>query len=273
MKYFRYHSRPKTLLTGLSGLLFLSLMAMSPGGAQPASDAPVSQGSLLPGGSPAAPMPVSCERGDYFNLQDKKLARFSDAKKYVLVYIAPGNGLPGWTPDLNQRVITAFKEWETVLNFNGVKHVQFLFVRDPATTDVVVNWVFSAKSLGAVTEELGNNETMLWDKYIEKDDIHLSLTHSDSEHPFTEDEIQTAALHEIGHMLGIKTHSNNPLDIMYPVAQPDVHHLSCSDIMTMRRIYSTPPYYTNPPGYALSHFEEFKKTVPNKGFWIPILLP
>lgn len=48
--------------------------------------------------------------------------------------------------------------------------------------------------------------------------------------------VYTVMLHEIGHALGIKVHSDNPLSIMYPY-ENDAQEILKSDIQTLAEIY------------------------------------
>lgn len=220
---------------------------------------------------------------DYFELERKKIIRWNDQTKYIMVYIADGSYLPGWNPENPERVKMAFYEWEQVM----APRFHFIFMPDERGSDVKVQW---AAKIGTeqVDEAAGINEFQTWGKFICKDDIKLALLNRNGR-LVTPNVIQSVSLHEIGHMLGLKVHSDSRQDVMYPSTTvsdwSDVQHLSQRDINTMRLVYASKPDYSNPEGYHLVNFEKFKKTqhghrmtmlwipVPGVPFPVPIILP
>jgi predicted Zn-dependent protease len=50
-------------------------------------------------------------------------------------------------------------------------------------------------------------------------------------------ELETVVMHEVGHALGLWTHSSYPKDLMYPVYREDVRAPTARDVATLRRIY------------------------------------
>lgn len=146
-----------------------------------------------------------------------------------------------------------------------------VFMDDTRQADMVVNW-WNQTMPEVESGAAGLSKSQTWGKYIAQNDIYLSLHHRDGQ-PHSPQEIYATALHEIGHSLGIKVHSDNPGDIMYHITTEHAR-LSQRDINTMLRVYASKPDFTNPPGYHLSRFEDFKKTQKGKGgFWIPIIIP
>jgi hypothetical protein len=125
-------------------------------------------------------------------------------------------------------------------------------------------------------EEAGLNEFQTWDKYFCKNDLKLALMHHNGT-VYSPDVIQSVALHEVGHVLGLKVHSDSPTDVMYPstfVREGEgPQRLSERDINTMQLVYQSKPDYTNPTGYHLASFNQFKKTHPGRRvtlMWVPI---
>lgn len=206
--------------------------------------------------------------GDYFHLQ-KKIIRWSDQTKFVLVYVSAPNHLPDWQPWNPQIIRDAFGEWQRALN----NRIIFVFMNDTAQTDMVVNW-WNIAAPGVESGASGFSTGKLWGKYMAQNDIYIAL-HNSRGGLHTPQELYAIALHEIGHSLGIKTHSDRPDDIMYPVTT-NLSRLSQRDINTVLRIYASKPDYVNPPGYHLSRFADFQKTQKGKGglrIPIPILIP
>jgi hypothetical protein len=220
---------------------------------------------------------------DYFELERKKITRWNDQTKYIMVYIEDGSHLPGWNPENPHYVKAAFQEWEQAM----APRFHFIFMPDERGSDVKVYW---ASRLGTdeAGEAAGLNEYQTWGKFINKNNIKLSLLHPSGQ-IYPSQQIQSTALHEIGHMLGLKAHSQNPEDVMYGKSQAvdwyEVHHLTTRDINTLRKVYESKPDYTNPEGYHLSNFDSFKKTqkgrhislmwvpIPGVPFPVPIVLP
>ncbi len=196
-------------------------------------------------------------RPDYMNLQEKPLIRWHDRKRYILVYIPLAEEMPGWRPEIPARLVAAFGEWEEALAENGEKRLEFLFVRDPKTYDVKVIW--DGKAIKTPEgDQVGENMTDTWNGYMRTNNLRLAINDSDGK-PFDPDLFESNALHEIGHMLGIKNHSDDPNDVMAAVSGPGAHHLTDRDIATVRALYRQPADCANPVNIALSRFSEFQK--------------
>jgi hypothetical protein len=240
-------------------------------------------GLLPPGMEHAALLASPAVPADYFDLERQKIIRWNDQTKYIMVYIADGSYLPGWNPENPQRVKAAFQEWEQAM----APRFHFIYMPDERGADVKVLWA-ARIAHDEIGEASGINETATWGKFVSKNDIKLALLNpSGVVHPPTV--IQSVALHEIGHMLGLKAHSNLASDIMYPSsslsAWTEVQHLSQRDVNTLRRVYESKADYSNPEGYHLSNFDHFKKTqhgrrmtmlwipIPGVPFPVPIILP
>lgn len=213
--------------------------------------------------SPARGVPPMLA-GDYFRLQHK-ICRWSDKTKFVLVYISTADYLPDWKPWNVQIVKDALTEWQHALD----NRLIFIFLNDPSQADVVVNW-WNTATPEVEKGASGLNSYQTWGKYLAKNDVFISL-HSRTGEAWDSNVLYATALHELGHMIGIREHSNNPADIMYPSTTQQIH-LSQRDINTMKMIYAAKADYTNPPGYHLSHFKDFQKTQKHSS-WIPIIIP
>lgn len=207
---------------------------------------------------------TASDAGDYFHRQ-RKIYRWSDQTKFVLVHISAPQHLPDWRPENVEAVKAAFAQWQQAMG----NRVMFVFMNDTANVDVTIHW-WNTVSTNVEKGACGLNKTETWGKYISKNDVFISL-HGEDGAPWSPDQVYSTALHEIGHMLGIKEHSDNPNDVM--AAASATTQLTARDINTMKRIYARKADYTNPPGYHLSHFEAFKQTQKGNGIWIPIMIP
>lgn len=67
--------------------------------------------------------------GDYFHLQ-KKIYRWSDQTKFVLVHISTASYLPNWQPWNPQIIKDAFGEWQRALN----NRIMFVFMDESTNT-------------------------------------------------------------------------------------------------------------------------------------------
>ncbi|HEY9688146.1 MAG TPA: matrixin family metalloprotease [Coleofasciculaceae cyanobacterium] len=252
-----------------SGILGLALLALN----LPVLAQPEIPPELNTDSAPLATIPavytgqavnMAADAGDYFSRQ-RKIHRWSDQTRFVLVHISAPGHLPDWRAENVAVVKAAFAEWQRALG----NRLIFVFMKDTTDADVTIHW-WNTATPGAEKSACGLNMYKTWGKYIAQNDIYLSL-HRSNGMTWTPDQLYSVALHEIGHMIGIKEHSDNPTDIMAE-ATNETLHLTARDINTMKRIYASKPHYTNPPGYHLSHFEDFRKTQKG-GLWIPIIIP
>jgi predicted Zn-dependent protease len=141
----------------------------------------------------------------------------------VRVFIAPGRSTAGWHPDLIDAVWDSFRRWST----QGVP-VRFARVTSPSAADVVVEWVESLPG-----SCIGKTWRQDVDGEISTARITLAL-HDHRGRLLTADMQRGAALHEIGHLLGLE-HVGHRDSIMYP--QVWVTDISAGDRTALRDLY------------------------------------
>ncbi len=146
----------------------------------------------------------------------------------IRVYLPEPTTL-GYTVAMGQAVENAFARWERV----GGIPVSFSVVRDSAEVDVQVRWI------EAFQFERAGQADIVWDRqgWVVHGTLTLA-THTVRDHPLSPDAVQTVALHEIGHLLGLG-HSDDPRDVMY--ASTEVHDLTLRDRQTAQLLYALPP--------------------------------
>ena len=160
---------------------------------------------------------------------DSILRRWVDRERQpLLVYVEPAV-VAGYTAAIGRKVRDAFTRWRRV----GGIPVRFVFVRTRENADVTVRWI------EAFEMQRAGQADLVWrnDGYLQGGTLTLA-THSHLGRPLTVDAIETVALHEIGHLLGLG-HSDRPRDVMYPTTS--VHDLTSRDRRTAMLLYSLPP--------------------------------
>ncbi|MBC7883229.1 MAG: matrixin family metalloprotease [Anaerolineae bacterium] len=157
----------------------------------------------------------------------------------IKVYIAAAPN-----PNFDEIAWSAAQQWEQ--STKGV--VQFVRVAQPTDADIFV--VFSANNLGSV---LAFTETEFYDynpraflNKVQAVKVNLNLLmmlgyRSPDQLPW----LRAIAIHEFGHALGFLGHSDDRDDIMYPTVSGQ-SEISPRDILTMTKLYSTPPDITRP---------------------------
>lgn len=142
--------------------------------------------------------------------------------KYLKTYVQPGHK----RTDMMKR---AFAEWSRLTN----NRFKFYFVNSPNVAQIEVYFV---QSIPNADREIGLTRVRsLTSGKMAHADIYIADKTSKGR-ILGNDSVYTVMLHEIGHSLGIKEHSNEPLSIMFPT-ENDAQEILKSDLNKLYDIY------------------------------------
>ena len=170
---------------------------------------------------------IRLDIGDYFS-DLSKTAVWQNPQK-VTVYVAKSSRM--------EIIKHAFQIWDEALGST----VNFVFVNDKQTADITC---FCVKQLDGM--RLGSTKTY-FDKdkksgkrYLSKAKMQIALYEPETNKIIDEKNILSTTLHEIGHALGIISHSKQKGDIMYYDSssyKQSKAEVSKRDVNTVKKIY------------------------------------
>jgi len=181
---------------------------------------------------------------DYYvsAITDKKAIWAMD-RQPIKVFVEPGDKVAGYQPWFQQALLTAFDKWVAASN----NRISWTLIAKKKKADIICRWVSSRdKFRNPAGAELG--ETIL--KYITDPrypsqayikDVNMSLCtiNLDGKTVMSDEQTAYLCLHEVGHALGIKSHSSNNNDVMFFMMKSHlVTELSPRDKATILRLYS-----------------------------------
>jgi tetratricopeptide (TPR) repeat protein len=151
------------------------------------------------------------------------------------VYIAPGEGVPGFMPQYADFLKAALDVWA-----NASQVLTWQKVDDPKAADITCKWVAEmAKTDGASLVEAGRAESSAMGHEIKNSRIVI-CTVAVAGADVTDDTMKYVCMHEVGHGLGLIGHSPFPDDVMfYSERQTKSDGLSDRDKATMAKLYAT----------------------------------
>jgi len=162
--------------------------------------------------------------GDILANNDSVLARWPATANPIRVWVQPRASTPGFTPAFVSPVRASFLTWNDV----GIG-LGFALVDDSTQADVHVTWSQALPGLGQIGNTLRITDS---DGWIVAAHVVLATSYEIST-------VQNAALHEVGHVLGLD-HSPNRDDLMAAVTNGRQYRLTPADRNTARLLYSVP---------------------------------
>ncbi len=142
--------------------------------------------------------------------------------KYLRTYVQPGHK----RTDMMKR---AFAEWSRLTN----NKFKFYFVNSPNVAQIEVYFV---QSIPNADREIGLTRVRNMRNGKMTHAEILIAEKSSKGRVLGNDSVYTVMLHEIGHSIGIKEHSDEPLSIMYPI-ENDAQEILKSDLKKLYGIY------------------------------------
>ena len=155
---------------------------------------------------------------------DSVLARWPAAANPIRVWVQPRSSTPGFTPAFVSPVRASFLTWNDV----GIG-LGFALVDDSTQADVHVTWSQALPGLGQIGNTLRITDR---DGWVVAAHVILATSYEIST-------VQNAALHEVGHVLGLD-HSPNHDDLMAATTNGRQYRLTPADRNTARLLYSVP---------------------------------
>lgn len=186
---------------------------------------------------------------DYLNeiAENGLLVRWSVKQSPIKLYIeqSPPN-IRHFEPGFILQVRKAMDAWMNALG----NQISYVIVDTPDKADIRVLWVNTIDTKGFVTETgttytAGVTLPNIQNERLTSMDVKLG-TFDIRNKPQSVAEIYLLALHELGHALGLRGHSEDSKDIMFAQNQ-NVSALSKRDINTIRLLYGQEVDITNLP--------------------------
>ena len=179
-------------------------------------------------------------------LSSGKLERWNPRSFPLKVYIQAGSNVPA---EYVQEVKNAFSTWEKATN----GFVSFVYTKSPANANYKCIFPSDIKNRNCDEKGMGTAayQYFTYDASgnIQYSIVEFSVYACDGKTKWPREIFYSTALHEIGHGLGLRGHSTNSGDLMYPVSTATLERakISQADMTTLRAIYSIIPDVSNMP--------------------------
>lgn len=175
-----------------------------------------------------------------------KLERWNPRSFPLKVFIKTETNVPS---EYIQEVKNAFSTWE---NATG-GFVRFVYTNSPSNANYICIFPSNIKNRNCDENGMGTAayQYFTYDNSgnIKYSIVEFSVYACDGKTKWPKEIFYSTALHEIGHGLGLRGHSTNSNDLMYPVSLGALERakISEADMTTLRAVYSIVPDVTNIP--------------------------
>jgi len=179
----------------------------------------------------------------YASAVTNRITIWPPEKQPLTVFIESGKHVDGYQPSFKDDLMTAFDKWMDACNHQ----LSWQLTSKKKKADIVCHWASDKHNFqepdGA---ELGQtlvrslSDPKRGNRYfIKKVDMILCTKNLDGITVLNDEQVDYLCLHEIGHALGIKSHSSNSNDVMFfMMKNPVSANLSDRDKATILRLYS-----------------------------------
>jgi len=177
---------------------------------------------------------------DYFvEVTREGVIRWQAQQMPLRIYIAPGDGIPGYRPQFTDLLKQSFDSWSQASN--GL--IRFALVEKPEQAQIVCQWSNDPnkfKNIAEAGHAVLDSSTRTG---LVRGTITILTVPLVEQVPVTDNRMRRTCLHEIGHVLGLAGHTSNPEDAMFHTmgVADQWKDLTPRDANTIVRLYSVAP--------------------------------
>ncbi|HEY9714032.1 MAG TPA: tetratricopeptide repeat protein [Chroococcales cyanobacterium] len=188
--------------------------------------------------------PEDIEAPDFLNSvrEDGKFYRWAPQSMPIKVFISGGAGVQGYRDDFGKALFEALSAWSQA----SQNRIAFTLVGSPNQANIDCEWTgnpYDVMQTGSDVEQgvcltQARSRKGADSGFIEHITLRILTVDRESMKPLNQDDMKKTCLHELGHALGLRGHSQNNHDIMFFSVSPTVWPvLSKRDKTTLLRLY------------------------------------
>ncbi len=190
---------------------------------------------------------------DYMDsiVENGRLYRWPPARLPLKVFVDSAASVPNFREAYRNALLESLSAWALA----SQNKVTFVLVPDSRYADISCDWTnnpYEVRQSGSDVEQgvcfmqALVNKRSRFDSAIDRANLRILTIDRETSKPISDDDMKKTCLHELGHALGLRGHSNNNHDIMFFSVSPTVWPiLSKRDKATLLRLYETYPQRGN----------------------------